>query len=129
VFNCNDIYYAVYAKNLMQANLKVKIEFVKINKEDTVDLDFPVGGIKDFLKPDNEFHVMNLRRINPFAAIDSEEREISKLNLNIKWKTYEHDDFNTSSYVSQLFGNKPSSSATNSSTGTGIGTNPLAQKS
>lgn len=109
-----DLLYRIHARNLLQSNVQIKIDFVPTDASESIDLVYPRGGIKDFLKPDGDFPVFTLRRRNPFAAEEDADNEMLKLNLSLKWKTYGADDFTVSNFATSL--SKPEAKTTQTST-------------
>lgn len=85
----------------------IKLDFVPNDASEQIDLAYPAGGIKDYLKPDADFPVFTLRRKNPFGKENDIKEEMSKLNIMLKWKTYGSDDYTVSNYATTL--NKPDS--------------------
>lgn len=103
--SCKDLLYRVHAKNLMQSNIMVKLDFIPNDASQDIDLSYPAGGLKDYLKPDSDFPIFSMRRKNPFSVAEDAPFEMSKLNVMLKWKTYGSDDYTVCNYSTSL--NKP----------------------
>lgn len=73
----------------------MKYAFQEVGEEES-DLVYPVGGIKDFLKPNAEVLVFTLRRRYPDRNLPA---QIDKIKLNVKWKNYNEDDFTMGNYA------------------------------
>ena len=61
------------------------------------DLVYPVGGLKDYLKPNTEVLVVTLRRRFPDRNLPA---QIDKIKLDVKWKNYNENDFIPGNYAS-----------------------------
>lgn len=75
---------------------------VKTDATQSIDLVYPHSGVKDYLKPDNDFPIFTIRRKNPFSAAEDASPEIGKINFSLKWKTYDSDDYTVCNYSTSL---------------------------
>lgn len=101
---CEDLLFRISAKNLLSnTSVKLKINFVP--KKEDVDLVWPRGGIKDYLKPESEANIVTLYR-RTYGP--SDEPQMAKLDLDVKWKAYGQGDFTMSNLASST--DKPGSS-------------------
>ena len=99
-FVCEDLVYRITAVNKHSATLRLKINFHAKCDEKEIDLYWPRGGVKDYVKPGATSHVMALYRKNPFADKDNHAPEMSKLDISLNWKEYFEADFTMSNYSS-----------------------------
>lgn len=99
-FVCEDLVYRITAVNKHSATLRVRINFHAKCEEKEIDLVWPRGGVKDYIKPGTTSHILALHRKNPFADKDGHEPEIGKLDISLHWKEYFEADFTMSNYSS-----------------------------
>ena len=71
----------------------MKISFQPKCDEKTIDLIWPRGGIKDYIKPGTTSHIMTLRRRDPFVQDTEGGDEIGKLDTVLEWKPHKDQDF------------------------------------
>ena len=95
---CEDLLFRLTAKNLTDTAVKMKISFTPKCPEADINLAWPRGGIKEFLGAGVTGHLMTLQKRAPSAA--SEQPEIAKLDLGVKWSRYSASDFTMSCYAS-----------------------------
>ena len=82
---CNDLLYRLTVINSHPTDLKLKITFKPKCDEKEIDLVWPRGGIKDFVKKDTTCQIVTLIRKNPFADHADDANEIEKLEIDIQW--------------------------------------------
>jgi len=70
----------------------LKISFLPKCDEKTIDIIWPRGGIKDYIKPGATSQIMTLRRMNPFVPSIDETNEIAKLDTVLEWKAHKDQD-------------------------------------
>lgn len=58
--------YRITATNKHTATLKLKINFHPKCEENDIDLIWPRGGVKDYIKPGTTSHILAIQRKNPF---------------------------------------------------------------
>ena len=96
---CEDLLFRLTAKNLTDTAVKLKISFTPKCPEADINLAWPRGGIKEFLRAGVTGHLMTLQKRVPSAA--SEQPEMAKLDLGVKWSRYSASDFTMSCYASE----------------------------
>lgn len=99
-FVCEDLVYRITAVNKHSATLRLKINFHAKCDEKDIDLMWPRGGVKDYVKPGTTSHIMALSRKNPFADKEDHQPEMGKLDISLRWKEYFEADFTMSNYSS-----------------------------
>ena len=80
----------------------MRISFRPKCPEADINLVWPRGGIKDFLKAGATSHLLTLRKRAPTAA--SGEPETVKLGIEVRCKAYNATDFTMGGYASQTAG-------------------------
>jgi len=90
--------YRLTAKNLGESPVKMRISFRPKCPEADINLVWPRGGIKDFLKAGATSHLLTLRKRAPTAA--SGEPETVKLGIEVRCKAYNATDFTMGGYAS-----------------------------
>lgn len=115
---CEDLLFRLTAKNLTDTAVKMKISFTPKCPEADINLAWPRGGIKEFLRAGVTGHLMTLQKRTPSAA--AEQPEIAKLDLGVKWSSYSATDFTMSCYASQSDRPAAASDESGSASKTGI---------
>jgi hypothetical protein len=89
---------------LLETSVKIKISFHPVSEGEEIDLVWPEGGIKDFLKPGMDCPIITLRRRNPMRAVElNSTQEMSKLNIALTWKQYDDKEaFTVSNYSTSV---------------------------
>ena len=68
--------------------------------EEEINLVWPKGGIKDWLKGEASSHLMTLRKRKAVTEAGAAP-ETAKLSIEVTWKPYSGTDFTMGSYASQ----------------------------
>lgn len=90
---CGDLLYRFTVISTHPSSIRVKISFRPKCDEESIDLIWPRGGVKDFVKAGSTSQIMTLRRSNPFAQSTNEVNEIEKLETVLEWKAHKDQDF------------------------------------